>query len=42
VGGDKEKVDMLSTLSMVVGDITVGIVELIIGVMMHAKESPSG
>lgn len=35
--GDKDKVGMLSTLSMSIGNIIVGIVEIIIGVVLNVK-----
>jgi hypothetical protein len=39
--GDEQKVDMLSTLSMCVGNIFVGIVEIIIGLALNVKHDYS-
>lgn len=39
--GDPVKVDMLSTLSMVCGNIMVGIVEIIIGLALNVKQDYS-
>jgi hypothetical protein len=36
-GGNKSEVNFLSTLSMVAGNIMVGIVEIIIGVVLNVK-----
>ena len=35
--GDQKKVDMLSTLSMVCGNMFVGVVEIIIGLALNVK-----
>lgn len=37
--GDQKKVDMLSTLSMVCGNLFVGVVEIIIGLALNVKEN---
>lgn len=41
-GGKKSDVNFLSTLSMVAGNLMVGIVEIIIGVVLDVKEDPNG
>jgi len=41
-GGRKEEVNMLSTLSMVCGNIMVGLVEILIGVVLDLKHSADG
>lgn len=35
--GDESKVDMLATLSMVCGNLFVGVVEIIIGLALNVK-----
>jgi cyanate permease len=42
VGGRKEEVSMLSTLSMVCGNLMVGVVEIIIGVVLDLKDDAEG
>jgi hypothetical protein len=39
-GGRKEDVNKLSTLSMVAGNLMVGVVEIIIGVVLDLKNDP--
>jgi hypothetical protein len=42
VGGKKEAVSMLSTLSMVCGNLMVGLVEIVIGVVLDLKNDEKG
>lgn len=41
-GSQKKEINYLSTFSMIVGNLMVGIVELIIGVVLHIKNDPAG
>ena len=42
VKGDKENVSKLSTLSMAIGNLFVGLVEFLIGVVLDVKASSKG
>ena len=40
--GQRKDINYLSTLSMVIGNLMVGVVELIIGVVLDMKNDPAG